>query len=108
MARKHFGMRNVWTLDGRIYIKLPDGSRKKISPEEDFSALVTAWTPVCSPASAAASGSQQGVCGATNDVPSIRSSPKASRQQEVERRKKEASALTYGDNKKTRRVISKK
>ncbi|CAH2047398.1 unnamed protein product, partial [Iphiclides podalirius] len=46
MARKHFGMRNVWTLDGRIYIKLPDGSRKKISTEEDFSALVTAWTPV--------------------------------------------------------------
>ncbi|CAH2047704.1 unnamed protein product, partial [Iphiclides podalirius] len=51
---------------------------------------------------------QQGVCGATNDVPSTRSSPKASRQQEVERRKKEASALTYGDNKKTRRIISKK
>ncbi|CAH2048363.1 unnamed protein product, partial [Iphiclides podalirius] len=29
-ARRHFGIRNVWTLDGVINVKLPGGSRAKV------------------------------------------------------------------------------
>lgn len=38
-ARKHFGMRNVWSLDGVIYIKHPEG-RGKICTHEELDALM--------------------------------------------------------------------
>lgn len=38
-ARKHFGFRNVWTFDGVINVKLPDGNRKKIVNDEELKSL---------------------------------------------------------------------
>lgn len=38
-ARSHFGMKNVWSLDGYIYIKHPEG-RTKISTQNDLDALM--------------------------------------------------------------------
>ncbi|XP_028174356.1 uncharacterized protein LOC114362963 [Ostrinia furnacalis] len=35
-ARKRFGITNCWTLDGNIYAKLPDGTRRHIHSEGDL------------------------------------------------------------------------
>lgn len=34
-ARKLFGVRSVWTVDGNINIKLPDGKRRRVLSHED-------------------------------------------------------------------------
>jgi hypothetical protein len=45
-ARKHFGMRNVWTLGGNIYIKLPDGKREHLSIAEQLEDLMSRYESV--------------------------------------------------------------
>lgn len=35
-ARERFGMRNCWTADGNIIVKLPDGSKRRVFMEDDF------------------------------------------------------------------------
>ncbi|KAL0820852.1 hypothetical protein ABMA28_005521 [Loxostege sticticalis] len=42
-ARKHFGMRNVWTTDGIISIKLPDNTRRRIIGASELDALIAAY-----------------------------------------------------------------
>lgn len=39
-ARSHFGMRNVWTLDGNISIKLPNGTRQRIQSRAELEELI--------------------------------------------------------------------
>lgn len=39
-ARAHYGMRNCWSQDGVIAIKLPDGSRRKITTKNELDELV--------------------------------------------------------------------
>lgn len=39
-ARKHFGMKNVWTLDGVIHVKVPGGGHERIVSVEELDALV--------------------------------------------------------------------
>lgn len=39
-ARTHFGVSNVWTSDGNIFIKAPDGKRLRVSCDEELSAVV--------------------------------------------------------------------
>lgn len=43
-ARRHFTMRNVWTLNGDVVIKLPNGSRQKIRYREDLDKLVSKFS----------------------------------------------------------------
>ncbi|KAJ8736300.1 hypothetical protein PYW08_006956 [Mythimna loreyi] len=38
-ARKLFGVTNAWTMDGNIYIKLPDGKRRRVFGFEEVVAL---------------------------------------------------------------------
>ena len=38
-ARKLFGVTNVWTLDGNINIKLPDGKRRRVFSHEEVMVL---------------------------------------------------------------------
>lgn len=38
-ARKLFGVTNVWTLDGTIHIKLPDGNRRRVFSHEEVMVL---------------------------------------------------------------------
>lgn len=40
-ARKHFGMRNVWSADGAVFIKSPDGNRAKVSTVEELDTLTS-------------------------------------------------------------------
>ncbi|KAH9642473.1 hypothetical protein HF086_007605 [Spodoptera exigua] len=40
-ARKLFGVNNVWTMDGSINIKLPDGKRRRVYSSEEVLALGT-------------------------------------------------------------------
>ncbi|CAG9583381.1 unnamed protein product [Danaus chrysippus] len=35
-ARKRFGITNTWTLNGNIYIKLPNNERRRVTTQEDF------------------------------------------------------------------------
>ncbi|XP_063394726.1 uncharacterized protein LOC134679714 [Cydia fagiglandana] len=39
-ARKHFGMRRVWTRDGTIHIKLASGKKERLSSAEELQALI--------------------------------------------------------------------
>lgn len=39
-ARQHFGMKNCWTADGIIMVKLSDGSRHRIFEEEDLKGII--------------------------------------------------------------------
>ncbi|XP_059052736.1 uncharacterized protein LOC131847235 [Achroia grisella] len=39
-ARKHFGMRKCWTMDGNILVLMPDGSRRRLHNEEDLSKAI--------------------------------------------------------------------
>ncbi|CAG9790251.1 unnamed protein product [Diatraea saccharalis] len=39
-ARRHFGMSNVWTADGNILIKTPNGDRLKITCNNELSAAI--------------------------------------------------------------------
>lgn len=48
-ARKHFGMRNVWTLDGTINIKLPGGTRVKIATQVELESLMLKHPSVLQP-----------------------------------------------------------
>ncbi|KAL0883502.1 hypothetical protein ABMA27_016867 [Loxostege sticticalis] len=41
-ARRHFGMRRVWTLDGNVYIKLPSGSRERVTSGDQLDKLMKA------------------------------------------------------------------
>uniref|UniRef100_A0A2A4K0M9 Uncharacterized protein n=1 Tax=Heliothis virescens TaxID=7102 RepID=A0A2A4K0M9_HELVI len=43
LARKLFGVPNVWTMDGNINIKLPDGKRRRIFCSEEVTALATEY-----------------------------------------------------------------
>lgn len=40
-GRRHFGMRNVWTIGGVIYIKLSNGSRQKVACQADLDELIS-------------------------------------------------------------------
>ncbi|XP_063384746.1 uncharacterized protein LOC134670859 [Cydia fagiglandana] len=48
-ARKHFGTRMVWTTDGNIFIKLPDGKKLRLSSENQLEALKSQHDPVVLP-----------------------------------------------------------
>lgn len=39
-ARSHYGMRSCWSQDGVITIKLPDGSRRKITTKNELDELI--------------------------------------------------------------------
>lgn len=39
-ARQRFGMKNCWTADGIIMVKLSDGSRHRIFEEKDFKGII--------------------------------------------------------------------
>ncbi|XP_061712925.1 uncharacterized protein LOC133521845 [Cydia pomonella] len=39
-ARKHFGMRRVWTRDGTIYVKLASGKKERLFTAEELHALI--------------------------------------------------------------------
>ncbi|XP_028156451.1 uncharacterized protein LOC114350030 [Ostrinia furnacalis] len=39
-ARKHFGMRRVWSMDGNVFIKLPNGARERVSSSEELDRLM--------------------------------------------------------------------
>lgn len=42
-ARKHFGMRQCWTTDGKIIILLPDNKRRRIETLSELKPLLTAF-----------------------------------------------------------------
>lgn len=42
-ARSAFGMRNVWTLDGNILVKLPNGNRRRIQSNAELNALIASY-----------------------------------------------------------------
>ncbi|CAG9569296.1 unnamed protein product [Danaus chrysippus] len=60
LARKRLWMKNCWTLDGNIIVKLPDGTRHRIDTEESLSKL-TVNTDVA--AEAPSSGNQDSSSG---------------------------------------------
>lgn len=105
-ARKHFGMRNVWTLDGTIYIKLPGGGRAKIFTEEDLNALVAKY-----PEQLMESAGPRGNCGECDGIGAghagQHSVPNANRQMEVRRKQFPVGTLAE-DNKRVRRAAPKK
>ena len=39
-ARKHFGVKNCWTTDGRIIILLPDKTRKKVEVHSELRSII--------------------------------------------------------------------
>ncbi|KAI5639629.1 hypothetical protein NE865_07876 [Phthorimaea operculella] len=45
-ARKHFGVRNCWSSDGRITILLPDKSRRKVETPNELQSLTAKYPPV--------------------------------------------------------------
>lgn len=47
-ARKHFGVRNSWTTDGKIIILLPDKTRRKIETVSDLQNLTALFPAVAS------------------------------------------------------------
>lgn len=38
-ARKHFGIRRVWTMDGNIYVKLPNNIKERLSSDSQLQTL---------------------------------------------------------------------
>lgn len=105
-ARKHFGMRNVWTLDGTIYIKLPGGGRAKVFTEEELESLLTKY-PGQSSVSADRSGDNDGGCGTSVGHAGQHSESNPHRQMEV-RRKPLPAGLQPEDSKRVRRTVPKK
>ncbi|XP_063371625.1 uncharacterized protein LOC134659848 [Cydia amplana] len=45
-ARRHFGVRSVWSLDGNIYIKLSSGKKERVTTSEQLQALTAQHAPV--------------------------------------------------------------
>ncbi|XP_028175529.1 uncharacterized protein LOC114363867 [Ostrinia furnacalis] len=45
-ARRHFGMRRVWSMDGSVFIKLPNGVRERVSNSEELDKLMERHSPV--------------------------------------------------------------
>lgn len=45
-ARRHFGMHNVWTLDGTIHVKLPSGGKERVYTSEQLQLLTSKHAPV--------------------------------------------------------------
>lgn len=76
-ARRHFGMRNVWTLDGTIHIKLPGGTRVKISTEEQLDSLIAKHPNEVQPSES---------LGVSNDG-GLRRNPNSNKQHEDSQRK---------------------
>ena len=40
-ARKHFGVKNCWTTDGKIVILLPDKTRKKVEVHSELQSVIS-------------------------------------------------------------------
>ncbi|KAL4708731.1 hypothetical protein ACJJTC_002566 [Scirpophaga incertulas] len=63
-ARKHFGLSNVWTSNGSVHVKTPDGTRHRVATLKELNCLVEQH-PTSSPspntikASAAAANSAE-------------------------------------------------
>lgn len=57
-ARRHFTMRNVWTSNGIIVIKLPNGSQQKIQHKDDLNKLVSKF---CSAETASGNATEKSV-----------------------------------------------
>lgn len=45
-ARKYFSTRRVWTTDGNIYVKLPDGKKERLFTNEQLNALKSVHAPI--------------------------------------------------------------
>lgn len=58
-ARKHFGVRNCWTVEGRIIILLPNKSRRKIESMAELQSLFAQSPPVSTEATSESSHSTQ-------------------------------------------------
>ncbi|XP_059059299.1 uncharacterized protein LOC131852624 [Achroia grisella] len=56
-ARKHFGIRKVWTMDGIITVQMPNGNRSRISSSKELENLVAEF------------GSAASTRGASKDTP---------------------------------------
>lgn len=105
-ARKHFGMRNVWTLDGNIYIKLPGGGRAKIFGEEELDSLVAKYPE--QPVGTAGSSGESGECSGTGDRQVGQHSGLHANRQLDARRKQFSAAVQAEDSKRVRRAATKK
>lgn len=52
-GRQHFGMHACWTQDAKIIIKLPDGSRQKLTTMDDLNHLISRYPKIIKEPSAA-------------------------------------------------------
>ncbi|KAG6439361.1 hypothetical protein O3G_MSEX000709 [Manduca sexta] len=70
-ARLHFGMRSVWTQDGMVILKTPDGARNKISSTDELSPFITKY-PKATSSKAAKGGDSGGPAATSNNLKSRR------------------------------------
>lgn len=100
-ARHHFGMRNVWTVDGAIFIKHPEG-RTKICSQEELDSLITKF-----PTASSVSGENKTptISNANTNQPKC-TSPLNIQISKV--RRHQNSSIIQDDIKRTKRVAAKK
>lgn len=106
-ARNHFGIKNVWTLDGAIHIKHSEG-RTKICSQEELSALIAKF-PTGSPASSDKTTQNNNKTPNSSDTNAIQpkhTSPLSSQVGRV--RRQQASTVIQDDIKRSKRVAVKK
>lgn len=104
-ARIHFGMKNVWSLDGTIYIKHPEG-RAKVITEEDLDALITKFPKTTTAASTSAIIPGSSEVKKVAQAPRV-TTPKAGQSEKLRRQQVSLMALE-DDTKRTRRIATKK
>ncbi|CAH2062204.1 unnamed protein product, partial [Iphiclides podalirius] len=105
-ARKHFGFRNVWTLDGVINIKLPSQARVKITTEEELVSLIAKF-PMDSPSYSGAPSAH--IKAASHGVKTMQTQETSPSLQSMVGRRKQVVVVAGSDEaKKTRRFINKK
>lgn len=99
-ARIHFGMKNVWSLDGTIYIKHSEG-RVKVTTQDDLNAVIArfAKTKTVTPTAAKIP--------ASSEVKKRVTTPIAGQSDKL-RRQQISSMPLDEDSKRTRRIAAKK
>lgn len=103
MARKHFGIRNVWSLDGTIHIKVPGGARQKIVTEDELLSLMAKF-----PASTSSPSSNMRSGGSGSEKEGGRGPLQSSNRVQDARRRLPLSGITGDDLKRSRRAALKK
>lgn len=102
-ARKHFGVKNVWSLDGTIQIKVPGGGRHKIVSEEELHSLISKFPATSSPSS---SDVRSG--GSGSEKEGSRAPLQSSNRVQDARRRLPLASTSSDDLKRSRRPVPKK